>query len=106
VVVGDPLREETLRAARIETARACALLGDSDLTNLHVALEAEELAPQVRVVMRLFNTSLAGPIRELVADVAVLSASDLAAPAFVAAALRGTADLASATTRPRCRRST
>ena len=94
MVVGDPLREETLRAARIETARACALLGDSDLTNLHVALEAEELAPQVRVVMRLFNTSLAGPIRELVADVAVLSASDLAAPAFVAAALRGTADLA------------
>jgi len=94
VVVGDPLSEETLRAARIETAWACALLGNSDLANLHIALEAEELAPRARVVMRLFNTSLAGPVRELVGDVAVLSASELAAPAFVEAALRGSADLA------------
>jgi len=93
LVVGDPLSEETLRAAGIETARACALLGDSDLANLHVALEVEELAPEARLVMRLFNTSLAGPVRELIGDVAVLSASELAAPAFVEAALRGSAGL-------------
>jgi len=93
LVVGDPLSEETLRAAGIETARACALLGDSNLANLHVALEVEELAPEARLVMRLFNTSLAGPVRELIGDVAVLSASELAAPAFVEAALRGSAGL-------------
>ncbi len=94
LVVGDPKSEETLRAADVEGADACALLTNGDLANLHVALELDELAPQARVVMRLFNTSLAGPVRELVGDVVVLSASELAAPAFVEAALRGSADFA------------
>ena len=94
LVVGDPESEQTLRAADVDGAHACALLASGDLANLHVALELEELAPQARVVMRLFNTSLAGPVRELVGDVVVLSASELAAPAFVEAALRGSADFA------------
>src|SRR5215218_1949603 len=45
--------------------------------------------PQARVVMRLFNTSLTGPVRGMLGDVAVLSSTELAAPAFVEAALRG-----------------
>jgi Trk K+ transport system NAD-binding subunit len=89
LIIGDPELEETLREAGVGQASACGLLGDSDLTNLHIALELQELAPRARVVLRLFNISLAGPIHGLLGDVAVLSATELAAPAFVEAALRG-----------------
>ena len=89
LVVCDPEQEDTLREAGMERASVSGLLGNADLANLHVALELQELAPRARVVMRLFNTSLAGAIHGLLGDVAVLSATELAAPAFVEAALRG-----------------
>jgi voltage-gated potassium channel Kch len=89
LIIGNPELEETLREAGIDEASACGLLVDSDLINLHVALELLELAPRARVVLRLFNISLAGAIHGLLGDVAVLSATELAAPAFVEAALRG-----------------
>ena len=65
LVVGDPEQEDTLEKAGVEEASGCGLLGDVDLTNLHVALELQELAPRARVVLRLFNTSLAGAIQGL-----------------------------------------
>ncbi len=89
LVVGDPENEDTLREAGVDGASVCGLLGDADLANLHVALELRELAPRSRVVLRLFNTSLAGALGGLLGDVTVLSATELAAPAFVEAALRG-----------------
>jgi Trk K+ transport system NAD-binding subunit len=89
LVVGDPEHEDTLREAGVDGASVWGLLGDADLANLHVALELQELAPQARVVLRLFNTSLAGALGGLLGDVTVLSATELAAPAFVEAALRG-----------------
>src|ERR671920_2511990 len=79
----------TLREAGVGEAAVCGLLGNTDLANLHVALELQELAPRARVVMRLFNTSLTVPVRGMLGDVAVLSSTELAAPAFVEAALRG-----------------
>jgi Trk K+ transport system NAD-binding subunit len=92
LVTGDPEHAETLREAGIADASACALLANSDLANLHVALALEELAPDARVVLRLFNASLAAAVRRLVGSVTVLSAEEIAAPTFVEAALRGTAD--------------
>ena len=89
LVVGDPETEDTLGEAGVEKASVCGLLGDADLINLHVALELQELAPRARVVMRLFNTSLTSAVRDMLGDVAVLSSTELAAPAFVEAALRG-----------------
>lgn len=87
LVVGVTDQEDTLREAGVGDASACGLLADADLTNLHTALELQELAPRATVVMRLFNYSLAGAIRGLVGDVTVLSATEIAAPAFVAAIL-------------------
>lgn len=89
LVIGDPEHEDTLREAGVEGASACGLLAKADLANLHTALELQDLAPQARVVLRLFNTSLADAVRSLVGDVTVLSSTELAAPAFVVAALRG-----------------
>ena len=89
LVVGDPENEDTLKEAGVGEGSVCGLLGNADLANLHVALELQELAPRARVVMRLFNTSLTGPVRGMLGDVAVLSSTELAAPAFVEAALCG-----------------
>ena len=89
LVVGDPEDEDTLKKVGVEEASVCVLLGDADLINLHVALELQDLAPRARVVMRLFNISLTGAVRSMLGDVAVLSATELAVPAFVEAALRG-----------------
>jgi voltage-gated potassium channel Kch len=45
LVVGDPQSTRVLEEARVADARACGLVANSDLTNLHVALALEELAP-------------------------------------------------------------
>ena len=78
LVVGEPVHEDTLREAGVEGALACGLLIDADLANLNVALELQQLAPQARIVVRLFNTSLVGAMRSLVRDMRVLSSTELA----------------------------
>ena len=74
-------------AARVESARALALLGQDDLGNFHAALRAQELNPELRLVVRIFNTSLGERMNSFFTDCAVLSGSSMAAPSFVAAAL-------------------
>lgn len=88
LVEGRHQDEETLRAAGVPTACALVLTDDDDIGNLHAALAAQELNPQLRVVVRMFNLDLGQRICALFHDSIVLSASALAAPAFVAAALR------------------
>jgi Trk K+ transport system NAD-binding subunit len=86
-VVGDAAREETLRQAWVETARAVIIVSTDDVTNLQAALNARALRPGVPVVLRLFDGDLADRIREKF-DIGVShSVSYLAAPAFAAALL-------------------
>jgi Trk K+ transport system NAD-binding subunit len=79
--------DAALRAAGVVEARALALVGQDDVGNIHAALRAHDLNPDLRLVIRMFNTSLGFKIRTLFADCAVLSDSAMAAPSFVAAAL-------------------
>ncbi len=74
-------------AAGVPSARAMALMGRDDLANFHAALRAQELNPDLRLVMRIFNTGLGERMRSFFPDCAVLSSSAMAAPSFVAAAL-------------------
>ena len=74
-------------AAGVQSARALALLRQDDLGNFHAALRAQELNPELRLVVAIFNTSLGERIRTFFRDCAVLSGSSMAAPSFVAAAL-------------------
>ncbi len=87
IVAGSPRDEATLRAAGLPTACALVLTDDDDLDNLHAALAGQELNPELRVVVRMFNQELGRRIGALFRDCIILSASALAAPAFVAAAL-------------------
>jgi Trk K+ transport system NAD-binding subunit len=83
---GD-LDHQAFLDAGLPSARALALLNQDDLGNFHAALRAQELNPELRLVLAIFNTGLGERIRAFFADCAVLSDSSMAAPAFVAAAL-------------------
>ncbi|MEV0429822.1 NAD-binding protein [Micromonospora sp. NPDC050495] len=87
VVRADRLDEATFRRAGLADADGLALLHQDDVGNMHAALCAQEVEPRLRLVVRMFNTSLANGLRQIFPDSAVLSDASMAAPAFVAAAL-------------------
>jgi Trk K+ transport system NAD-binding subunit len=87
VVEAERLDAAAFTAARIASAEAVALVRQDDVGNLHAALQAQELNPQVRLVLRMFNTSFGYAIRRLLKHCQVLSDAAIAAPAFVASAL-------------------
>jgi Trk K+ transport system NAD-binding subunit len=78
---------EAFLAADVPSARALALLRQDDLGNFHAALRAQELNPDLRLVVSIFNTSLGERIRTFFTDCAVLAEASMAAPSFVAASL-------------------
>jgi Trk K+ transport system NAD-binding subunit len=81
------LSTEALLEADLLTARGLAILDQDDLGNFHTALRAQELKPQLRLVIAIFNAGLGERIRTLFADCAVLSEAQMAAPSLIAAAL-------------------
>ena len=87
VLERDDLSSETFIEAGVASARALALVGQDDLANFHAALRAQELNPDLRLVVAAFNRRLGEHIRGFFRDCTVLSSSSMAAPSFVAAAL-------------------
>jgi len=81
------LTTEAFTAAGVPAARAMALVGPDDLANFHGALRAQELNPDLRLVVAAYNRRLGDHISGFFRDCTVLSRSQLAAPALVAAAL-------------------
>lgn len=87
LVEAAAIDDAVLRAAGVADARALAIVEQDDVGNIHAALRAHEINPDLRLVVRMFNMSLGHRIRDLFNDCAVLSDSAMAAPSFVAAAL-------------------
>ncbi len=87
VIEQAELDHDAFTAAQVQSARALALLRQDDLGNFHAALRAQELNPDLRLVVAIFNTSLGERMRSFFGDCAVLSGSSMSAPSFVAAAL-------------------
>jgi Trk K+ transport system NAD-binding subunit len=81
------LTTEAFIAAGLPAARGLAIVHQDDLGNFHAALRAQELTPNVRLVIAIFNAGLGERIRTFFADCAVLSESQMAAPSMIAAAL-------------------
>ena len=81
------LNSGALREAGVATARAAAMVGWDDLANFHAAMRAQELNPELRIVVGADNRRLGDHITGLLRDCTVLSSSQLAGPALVAAAL-------------------
>lgn len=79
--------EEALREACTGTARGIALVDGDDQANIHCALNAQGLNPEIRIVLRMFNQRLGDQIQKLLKNCAALSGSATAAPAFANGAL-------------------
>lgn len=86
VVEAAQVDEDVLRTAGVPGAQALALVAGDDVHNIHAALAAQDLNPGIRLVIRM-GPRLGVRIRTLFTDCAVLSASQMAAPSLVAAAL-------------------
>ncbi len=92
VLIGDARQREILEQARTQDASAIAVCTQDDLTNLAIALEARELNPNIKVVLRMFDAQLAEKVRRGFGIHTAFSTSALAAPAFAAAATRAQID--------------
>ena len=80
LIEAPELSEGAFRAARVEQANALALVGQDDVSNIHVALRAQELNSDLQLVIRFFNMSLGHRIRTLFPRCTVLSDAATAAP--------------------------
>jgi Trk K+ transport system NAD-binding subunit len=81
------LTSEAFADAGVAEARAMALVGPDDLANFHAALRAQELNSELRLVVAAYNRRLGDHLSGFFGDCTVLSRSQLAAPALVAAAI-------------------
>jgi Trk K+ transport system NAD-binding subunit len=90
IIVGDARDEGILAQAGLDQAKALIAATDRDLDNVMIALHARQVAPDLPVVVRLFDENLADHLRNSLGLRHGYSASALAAPAFVAAALGDT----------------
>lgn len=87
VVRATRIDRNAYRQAGLTSADALALVAQDDGGNVDAALVAREIAPDVRIVMRMFDETLAESMRDLLVDCEVLSAAAVATPSLVAAAL-------------------
>jgi Trk K+ transport system NAD-binding subunit len=87
ILFEDARSTDVLVKAGVERAVAVIACTDDDLSNVEIALDARELRPDIRVVLRLFDQRLASKIANSFGIEAAFSASALAAPAFAAAAV-------------------
>jgi Trk K+ transport system NAD-binding subunit len=86
VIEADRPHPDAFVEVDLSTVDALALVESNDIANIDAALAAHEINPDLRMVVRMFNSSLGQGIGEL-PYCTVLSDGALAAPAFVAAAL-------------------
>lgn len=87
VIMGDARNESLLRKAGINSAKGIFAVTNDDMANVSIALDAARINPAIAIVIRLFDQELAGHLERTININRALSASALAAPGFVAAAL-------------------
>ncbi len=92
IIYGDARQRETLRKAGIERASAIVCCTQDDLANLDIALDARELHPDIKIVLRMFDDTLATKVEKGFGIQTAFSTSGIAAPAFAAAATRAHID--------------
>lgn len=97
VIFGDATLRETLLAARVDTARAVAVLTHDDMTNIETGIVLREmLSPRVMpevvrrdvpIVLRIYDHALGSAVADRFGFHAVRSTVELAAPWFIGAAM-------------------
>ena len=85
VVSGNARMAPVLEQAGVRQARAIIVTTSDDLTNLDAAITARELNRDAKIVIRLFDETLASKVAGAF-SMPTISTSQVAAPAFIAAA--------------------
>ncbi len=88
LIIANARRSENLVKAGVKRADAIIPCTDDELTNLDIALDARELNPDIKVVLRLFDADLAHRVEKGFGIHTAYSTTALAAPIFAAAAMR------------------
>lgn len=87
LIVADGRLAGTLEKAQLRYADALLACTGNDHINLEVIMKARDMNPDVRIVLRAWDTAFANQIERFMNVQSVLSSSDLAAPAFAGAAV-------------------
>lgn len=88
VIIANARRSENLIKANVKKADSIIPCTENELTNLEIALDARELNPGIKVVMRMFDPELAERVEKGFGIHTAFSTSALAAPIFATAAMR------------------
>lgn len=64
VLIDDARNPKALARLNVAHAQAIVCCTDDDLANINIGLDARKVAPQIRIVMRLFDEDLAERVRE------------------------------------------
>ncbi len=89
VILEDANLSSTLRAANIKNAAALIAVTSDDMVNVEIALCAKAVQPKVPIVVRNHDPQSAQSVQQVFEFENVLCPTELATPAFVAAALGG-----------------
>lgn len=87
LLIADARRDTVLAEANVANARSIICATNDDLTNLEVALDARRMNPKIRVVLRMFDQTMADKVREGFNIRTAMSQAALSAPAFAMAAM-------------------
>lgn len=87
LLIADARRDAVLKEANVERARSIICATNNDLTNLEVALDARRLNPKVRVILRMFDQTMADKVRDGFNIRIAMSQAALSAPTFAMAAI-------------------
>ena len=88
ILLRDMKDDQSLLDAGIERARAIILATNDDMANLEVAMDARRLNKGIRILLRLFEQSIAQKIAGAMTIDAAFSASALAAPIIAAMSMQ------------------
>lgn len=87
IIIGDLRAASTLISAGIQEAHTLVLAASDEALNLAILTQARVLNPQIRIINRLFNTSLGDRLDKILPDHFTISVAALVAPVFAFAAL-------------------
>ena len=87
LIVADGRTTNALEKAQLPHATAFLACTGNDHINLEVIMKARDMNPDVRIVLRAWDTAFANQIERFMNVQSVLSSSDLSAPAFAGAAV-------------------
>lgn len=87
IVIGDARRESLLRGLGLDHASCLVACTNDDLVNLECGLDARQINPNIRLVMRFFDQNMAKKLGKAFSVDSIFSTSALSAPLFAAAAL-------------------